>query len=512
MVKEKPDNTKKLRIVIDLKRSGGNARSELPERLILPRPLDAVQSLREQRRKRREEGQAEAGAEFALIDISDAFTTLPLHEKELKHSLSPSTREGEILQFRALLFGYRTAPLLYSRLAALMSRLLQAIVDPLVACHHTYLDDSLWILMGSLQQRTFNLAVVIYTLLAFKMKIAMGKGERAAHVTWVGVRFSLAEKDSVILGLPGKFLQELLTMLRSWKGAGMAPTKELRQLAGKTSWLAGILPRAKWTVSILYGVLKQVEADEQEGKEESRRHARTDDRSKKGLFAVKRVAAARQCLEDFVLAATQRPMRKLTIRPGMEAEVRMMVDASPFALGGVLAINDRLVACFSSKVSKEDEEVLGISRGEAAGQGILEALALLVALKHWANKMLGYRVRVVFQSDSVVALALSQRLSASSATLNFLGAEIALCLEEGDIEKLEGIHIPGVANTEPDWLSRPEKWNKVAKPPLLQDLKVENPRPRPAEYYHLPSPAKDPTMWGAGSESLVGTAAWDSIR
>ncbi len=237
VVKEKPDNTKKLRIVIDLKRSGGNARSELPERLILPRPLDAVQSLREQRRKRREEGQAEAGAEFALIDISDAFTTLPLHEKELKHSLSPSTREGEILQFRALLFGYRTAPLLYSRLAALMSRLLQAIVDPLVACHHTYLDDSLWILMGSLQQRTFNLAVVIYTLLAFKMKIAMGKGERAAHVTWVGVRFSLAEKDSGILGLPGKFLQELLTMLRSWKGAGMAPN-ERTETVGREDFLA----------------------------------------------------------------------------------------------------------------------------------------------------------------------------------------------------------------------------------------------------------------------------------
>ena len=512
VVKEKPDNTKKLRIVIDLKRSGGNAKSELPERLVLPRPLDAVQSLRDLRRRRLEAGQKDSEAEFALIDISDAFTTLPLHEKELKHSLSPSTREGEILQFRALLFGYRTAPLLYSRLAAMMSRLLQAIVDPLCASHQTYLDDALWMLMGSLSERTFNLAAVIYTLLAFKMKIAMGKGERAGHVTWVGVRFSLVERDTVVLGLPAKFLNELLTMLRSWKGVGMAPNRELRQLAGKASWLAGILPRAKWTVSILYGVLKQVEADEQEGKEESRRRARADNRSKKGLFAVKRIGAARQWLEDFVEAATQRPMRKLNIKPKAEAEVRLMVDASPYALGGVLAINERLVACFSSKVGKEDEEVLGITRGEAAGQGILEALALLVALKHWANRMMGYKVRVVFQSDSVVALALSQKLSASTATLNFLGAEIALCLEEGDVEKLEGIHIPGVANTEPDWLSRPEKWSKVAKPPLLQDLKVEVPLSRPAEYYHLPSPTKDPTMWGAGSDSVVGTGAWDSIR
>ena len=44
VVKLKPDNTKKLRIVIDLRPSGGNAKSTLPERLVLPRPL--VQSLR----------------------------------------------------------------------------------------------------------------------------------------------------------------------------------------------------------------------------------------------------------------------------------------------------------------------------------------------------------------------------------------------------------------------------------------------------------------------------------
>lgn len=105
VVKLKPDQTKKLRIVIDLRRSGGNAKSELPERLVLPRPLDAVQSLREQKRKKVEEGQGDCGAEFALIDISNAFTTLPLHSKELRHSLSPSTKEGEMLQFRALLFG-----------------------------------------------------------------------------------------------------------------------------------------------------------------------------------------------------------------------------------------------------------------------------------------------------------------------------------------------------------------------------------------------------------------------
>ena len=153
---------------------------------------------------------------MALVDISDAFTTLPLHEEELKHAMAPSTSPDEIIVFKALLFGYRTAPLLYSRLAAMISRMVQSFVDPKVAAHQTYLDDSLWILMGSLQERHSNLSLILYTLLAVKMRVALTKGERAAHTTWVGVKFSLVSKDKLVLGLPEKFLRELHDILVSW--------------------------------------------------------------------------------------------------------------------------------------------------------------------------------------------------------------------------------------------------------------------------------------------------------
>ena len=42
ILKEKEDGTMKRRIIIDLRRSGGNSKSALPERLTLPRPVDAV--------------------------------------------------------------------------------------------------------------------------------------------------------------------------------------------------------------------------------------------------------------------------------------------------------------------------------------------------------------------------------------------------------------------------------------------------------------------------------------
>ena len=272
IVKEKEGGEKKRRVVIDLRRSGGNGKSRLPEKLVLPRPQDVIQMLKEM--NQRGEGQAisKHAAEFVVIDIADAFTTLPLHVDEHKHAVSPSNRPNEILVFKALLFGYKTAPLLYSRFGAFLARLLQACVDPAVGRHQVYLDDSLWALMGGLEIRNKTLALVLYNLLALKVKVAMHKGERAAHVTWVGVRFSFPEKDVLVLGLPMKFLQETKVLLESWDSKGMAPLKELRTLAGKAAWLANVLPRARWVTSVMYAVLKACEREdlEREGKEGKR--------------------------------------------------------------------------------------------------------------------------------------------------------------------------------------------------------------------------------------------------
>lgn len=502
VVKMRPDNTKKLRIVIDLKRSGGNAKSSLPEKLVLPRPLDAIRTFREQRAKQGKDWDpSDGGFEMALVDISDAFTTLPLHEAELKHAMAPSTVPEEILVFKALLFGYRTAPLLYSRLAAMMSRMVQSFVDPKVAAHQTYLDDSLWILMGSLKERHSNLALILYTLLAVKMRVALTKGERSAHTTWVGVKFSLVSKDKLVLGLPEKFLKELRDILTNWDGKGYASTKELRSVAGKASWLGGILPRAKWTVAIFYGTLKKVEA------EGSQSQTQGGGRGRRGLFAVKRLEAARSWLAAFALAAMDNPMRTINIGPEVETEIRFAVDASPEGLGGVLLINHQAIEAFSSPVDQHDEEHLRVTKGSSSSQGTLEALAVLVALRLWGS----HRVRLVVQSDSIVTLALSQKLSASSPSLNFLGAEIALALEQVGVDRMDPLHIPGAANVEADFLSRPSKWEVEEKPKNLKGLKVKQAGPRLANFYHLPTLATDPAMWGVG-ETTSSLLAWDYVR
>ena len=87
-------------------------------------------------------------------------------------------------------------------------------------------------------------------------------------------------------------VKEVKSTLDSWSGKGMIPTKEFRSFLGKLEWVAGIIPRLRWTVSSMYAVLTNVL--HQEDKEVERAKQRTGDkRPKLGLVATKRLA--QQC-------------------------------------------------------------------------------------------------------------------------------------------------------------------------------------------------------------------------
>ena len=508
VTKQKEGGEVKRRVVIDLRRSGGNAKSKLPERLVLPRLTDAIKLFKDIRR--RSNGLAEKSEvnvlEFALVDISDAFTVLPVAEEELKHTLTPSTAEGEVLVFQALLFGYKVAPLLYSRFAATVARLLQSAVRIEKGGHEVYLDDSLWALQGKLHDRNITLAFILNTMAALGLKVALHKGARSSSVVWIGVTLTLVDHNTLVVGLPEKFIQELQEILASWENKGYAACKELRVVAGKCAWLGGILPRARWTTSTFYAVLTQTQKEEADPREGAREH--------KGLFAVKRLELARVWLYKFLEAAKSRPMRKVSLLPERDtADLRIMTDASPEALGGVLAVNGRIIAAYFCHVEPKEAEELAVEFGSSSSQGTLEALAILVALRRWKDKVKGMAVSITVQSDSITALALSKKMAAKSGSpgLNFIGAELAVSLEELGVEELKTLHIPGRANREPDWLSRPSTWEKEPMPPGLEGIEIA-PEPGPvAGFYRLPTPKAAPSLWGVKDGAAGGSAVWDAV-
>ena len=275
IVKTRPDGSCKRRLIIDLRRSGGNSKARLREKIVLPRAMDAVAMVRSLHKLHQqvtvEEQKARWTRELTLIDIADAFPHLPVHEKELEHTLTPDVEGDGYLLFRALLFGFRTAPLLWSRMAAWTSRVLQACLPHDEAQHQTYLDDSLWALQGTLARRNVILSFVLYTMAAIGFKLSVGKGERGSAVTWAGVEFKLLSDREVLVTLPEKFIADLQGRIKEWEGRGMAPMTELRTVTGKLSWLSGVLPRTKWILRVFYAVMADREAEVKSGKEAVRR-------------------------------------------------------------------------------------------------------------------------------------------------------------------------------------------------------------------------------------------------
>ena len=104
---------------------------------------------------------------------------------------------------------------------------------------------------------------------AFGVNVACGKGERGLRVTWIGVVFELdLAREVMQLTISRKMANKLQAKLKDWAGVGMIGLRELRAITGRL-WMAGILPRARWAVSMLYAVVAAAEKDAASGAEEA---------------------------------------------------------------------------------------------------------------------------------------------------------------------------------------------------------------------------------------------------
>lgn len=175
----------------------------------------------------------------------------------------------------------------------------------------------------------------------------------------------------------------------------------------------------------------------------------------------------------------------------------------------MLLVNNKIIRALKSPVLLRDAEQLKFLLGESASQGTVEALAVLVAIRHWKNELATCSVTLHVQSDSLVALALTQRMASSTPALNFIGAELAIACEAAGIEGLKATHIPGAANTTADFLSRPSKQRTMALPQELEGVPVQTPAPRGDGFYVLPTPGEAAALWAS---DLAAESAWATLR
>ena len=490
LVKQKDDKTVKRRIIVDMKRSGGNDRASCPERIILPRIqdvsnmgidlakrcLEVEEATWNYRKDRR--GTDPVVAQLISFDLKDAFCHYGLCKEELKHSLAPLDEDHFVL-FSAMLFGFKSAPLIMGRLAASIGRLWQAMMEPHEAQLQVYIDDILMMARGTIAELNSLVAMGLYTLKAFGVNFSLGKGERGSTLKWIGVKILLnwgpgPSPGELVYSIPKAAMDEIRSVLEKWEDKGMIPLKELRRTTGKLSWMAGIIPRMRWTVSVLYAVLADAERDEKQGKEEERAEKRGDKRVKRGLVAVKRLGVAREWLIKILSYQDAFTLRTVRLKDE-EPTWAVITDACPTGYGGILAAimpgqsEFTIVEAFTAKFTAEEAKMLLVEHGESSSQGPLEALAIIMAIRMWSARMYGRSILI--RSDSVVALGMARKLASPSPMVNYLGGELAMNLELWNIGKVVAQHIPGKLNDLADWLSRSDA-KKDQVPAELAEVRI----------------------------------------
>jgi len=100
--------------------------------------------------------------------------------------------------------------------------------------------------------------------------------------------------------------------------------------------------------------------------------------------------------------------------------------------------------------------ILNVVRGDCRGQAVLEALALLVALRAWAPRWCNQRVRAHVRSDSTAALGAVAKLASPTPNVNLIAREVALDVAASayGMEACTWGHISGSLNDWADALSR----------------------------------------------------------
>lgn len=177
----------------------------------------------------------------------------------------------------------------------------------------------------------------------------------------------------------------------------------------------------------------------------------------------------------------------------------IITDACPTGLGGLIAkINwaeEKLIIleAYESQVLPAEAELLGFQHGQSSSQATVEALAIWKAIKLWATRL--ESSAFIIRSDSSVALAMVDKLTSSTLSLNFLGGELAFLLEILRVKRVIPQHMAGKLNVEADWLSRLNDNRPTERPAALQGVKLRRVGPAKEADFGLPPPGAKDTPW-----------------
>ena len=464
LVKAREDGTRKIRFIVDMRRSGVNALAEAGERIVLPRGSDFVKDLLDLVSTHNDQ------VEIFTADFQDAFLNLSISEEERGHA-TILKEEGIYAAYRGVPFGLATAPLLWGRAAAFIGRATQAMQLPHQHRLQIYVDDPAICVVGTIRTRTWLIARTLLLWAAMGARVALHKVSRGTTVKWIGATYSLVE-GGVEVAIDKDRIQKLSTAVQ----AGLACKGLIsgaRSLAGELSWVAGIVPTVRPFVNMLWAAIYSMAHQHQAAERgKSKARIRPD-----GSVLASMVKLPLTWMAKF-LQGEHGGLKRTRLVQDRTAEIKWILrtDASTTGCGGMLLhpggkASRWFAVSFSSGVLKP----LGIPPGEPGRMTAYELLAVLIGLRTWAPYLKGCRVQVQAQLDSESALRVIAKMASPEPVVNRLAAEVALLCEQYVLDAIEGEHWRNILNIEADALSRLDEGYQV--PQRLQQVPRDEPPP-----------------------------------
>jgi hypothetical protein len=309
-----------------------------------------------------------------------------------------------------------------------------------------YVDDPLAAIFGTAERRRRIMTIIVLVWSALGFSLSLAKAKRGKSIVWTSVELDLARTSddyTVIAQAKPALVQEARTVTDEILALNVVPRKTLRSFCGKVSHIGSLVfvlrPFAAELWSALYSDPSTSAAPN-------------------GCVWVSQIRHTLVWLHAFwshlqadVLVRTFSVKAMFNDLPA----VTLVLDASPWGLGGAIFFDGTPCEFFTSPVTNHDERLLRIEIGSSAAQQTVEALAVLVAFRLWQRKfMAGGRCCLRVRSDSMSALFMLANMTSKGYGPRIVARELALSIAQlchrPDI--LE--HIPGLANKVADMLSR----------------------------------------------------------
>ena len=168
------------------------------------------------------------GSLLAKMDLKQAYRNVPVHPQD--RLLLGMEWQGDVFVDKALPFGLRSAPLIFSALADC----LQWIMEQRGADNvFHYLDDFLTVGKGRSPQCSANLEVMKHTCADTGSPVEPEKLEGPATV--IGFLGLELDTNEMVVRLPSDKLARLMEMLSAWRGKKACRKRELLSLVGVLS-------------------------------------------------------------------------------------------------------------------------------------------------------------------------------------------------------------------------------------------------------------------------------------